>query len=55
VTVKPSKELIEVGFSCANLADIDDLGRVIGACVGYGDTLFVDVQADEKGGRLCHG
>jgi hypothetical protein len=49
VTVKPSKELIEVGFSRAELADRDDLGRAIGAGVGDGDTLRMDVQNDEKG------
>jgi hypothetical protein len=37
------------------LAAVDDVGRAVGAGVGDGDTLFMDVQADEKGGRLCRG
>jgi hypothetical protein len=55
VTVQPSKELVEVGCSGADLADVHDVGRTVGAGVGHRDRLFVDVQADEKNGRLCQG
>jgi hypothetical protein len=55
VTVKSSKQFLEVGLSRADLADIDDIGRAIGAGVGHSDAVLVDVQTDEKGGRLCHG
>jgi hypothetical protein len=55
MAVEPSKELIDVGFSRADLADVDDIGRAVGAGVGNRDGLLVDVQTDEKGGRLCHG
>jgi hypothetical protein len=55
MAVEPSKELLEVGFSGADLADVDDVGRAVGAGVGHSDGFFVDVQTDEKGGRLCHG
>jgi hypothetical protein len=54
-TVKPSKELLEVGFSRADLADVDDIGRAVGAGMGHSDRVLVDVQTDETGGRLCHG
>jgi hypothetical protein len=47
--------LVDVGFSCANKADIDYLGRVTGARLGNGDTLSLSTsQTDEEGGRLCH-
>jgi hypothetical protein len=55
MTVKPPDQLVDVGFSCADRTDIHDVGRPVGAGVGHGDALFVDVQTDEKGGRLCHG
>ena len=52
VAVEPSKELLDVGFSGSDLADGDDVGRAVGAGVGDGDTLFMAVETDEKGGRL---
>jgi hypothetical protein len=55
VTVKPPDQFVDVGFSGADLTDIHDVGRSVGASMGHGDALFVDVQTDEKGGRLCHG
>jgi hypothetical protein len=49
VTVQPSKELFEVGFSRANLPDVDDVGRVVDGGVGDRDAVLMDVQTDEIG------
>jgi hypothetical protein len=53
--VEPADELVDVALAGADGIDERDVRVAILAGVGDGDGVLVDVEADEKGGRLAHG
>jgi hypothetical protein len=48
-------ELIDVGLSCADGPEGDDLGAVSLSDIGDRDGFFVDIQSNVKRAKLAHG
>lgn len=53
--VEPPDEVVDVVLACADGAQIDCIRRPCLGHVGDCDGVLVDVQSDEKCGRLLHG
>jgi hypothetical protein len=48
-------QFVEVRLACADRPNTHGRISALPLRVGDGDRIFVDVQADEKRCRLCHG
>jgi hypothetical protein len=48
-------ELIDIGVSCADGAEGDDLSAVLFGDIGHRKGIFVDIQSDVKRAKLAHG